>query len=127
MLKIQFGAQEAITIILTSAMSVGGFYLLTYVMSVLIMSPIALLIGLLVLNILNIWYHLSPLYTKVFEWTYNIVGKALNKISESRTCQKIARFVIRTKNTIKEKLEVFTDPFKCLRQPKTNVQQTIII
>lgn len=59
---------DVITVILTTAMSAGGFYLLGFILSFFVVSPLGSLLAILLLNVLNIWYHFSKYYKRVFFW-----------------------------------------------------------
>lgn len=120
MFKIKFGAQETITLILSTALSAGGFYLLTYILCFFVTSPVWLLVGLILLNVANLYYHMSNLYASLVDWLYDRVGDMLGWLNVNPFVHKLKVHYSRTKNYMKDKLSPISNLFKSFKKQKSN-------
>ena len=93
---------EAVAILIHTAVAAGGFYLMGFILSFLLVSPVSLLIGLLFVNIMSIIYYFSNLYVKVIQWLTVKVEVAIDYLKEKSWFRKIMKVAKKTANTVRE-------------------------
>lgn len=93
MLNKNITTSEAIAILLHTAAAAGGFYLVSFILGMLVTSPLALLLALAFVNIINIIYYFSTLYPAVLNW---IVAK----VDQFRSYMNTKQWYVNTKAKI---------------------------
>ena len=100
MLKFNVSASEAISILLTTAFTSGGIYLLGFIMTILAVSPLIKLLLLIILNISTILFYLSTTYSKFVYWVNGYVGNVIDYIGNSKAYRYAKRVLSKTYNTV---------------------------
>jgi len=67
---------EAVASLLGMAVATGGYLLMLFIAGILIMSPLWYSVAYVVINIMTIGYHLSPVSNKVIDWISDQVESA---------------------------------------------------
>ena len=92
---------EAVAILIHTAVAAGGFYLMGFILSFLLVSPVSILIGLLFVNIVSIIYYFSNLYVKVIQWLTVKVEVAMDYLKERSWFRKVMKVAKKTANTVR--------------------------
>lgn len=91
---------EAVAILIHTAVAAGGFYLMGFILSFLLVSPVSILIGLLFINIVSIIYYFSTLYAKVLKYLVVKVEACFDYLREKSWFKKVMKTTRKIGNTI---------------------------